>query len=41
MGGAAFDPLTPKLIKILNFSHFHQKEHEKNRSLQLFKTDEK
>ena len=29
MGGAAFDPLTPKLIKILNFSHFHQKENEK------------
>ena len=29
MSGAAFDPLTPKLIKILNFSHFYQKEHEK------------
>ena len=29
MGGAAFDPPTPTLIKILNFSHFHQKEHKK------------
>ena len=29
MGGAAFDPLTPTLIKILNFSYFHQKEHKK------------
>ena len=27
MGGAAFD--TPTLIKILNFSQFHQKEHKK------------
>ena len=29
MGGAAFDPLTPTLIKILNFSHSHRKEHKK------------
>ena len=29
MGGAAFDLLTPTLIKILNFSHFHLKEHKK------------
>ena len=28
-GGAAFDPLTPTLIKILNLSHSHQKEHKK------------
>ena len=29
MGGPDFDPLTLKLIKILNFSHFHLKKHEK------------